>query len=252
MSGPEFSRARDGTQQWFTVRLQPLVDDANTMIGLHVAFPDVTRIKELEAELKQSRAELEAAYESLQSTNEELETTNEELQSAVEELETTNEELQSTNEELETMNEELQSTNEELETVNKETRSDTNDLNRVNGFLRTILSGLHVGAIVLGPEFEVQFWNEESEDLWGMREHEVIGKHFLNLDIGFPVHEFRTQIRDALADPKSLSETTIEATNRRGKLVHLHVRILPVPAQSSRSSVAILVEEQPEPENSAK
>ena len=34
-------------------------------------------------------------------------------------------------------------------------------------------------------------WNRQAEDLWGLRADEVLGQHFLNLDIGFPVEKLR-------------------------------------------------------------
>src|SRR5262249_25137339 len=154
-------------------------------------YTDVTAQKKLQEDLQQSNREVESAYEELQSTNEELETTNEELQSTVEELETTNEELQSTNEELETMNEELQSANEELQTMNDELRKGGDELNQANGSLESILTGLRSGVAVLDPELRVTVWNNQAEDLWGLRKEEVEGKHFLNLDIGLPVGELR-------------------------------------------------------------
>src|SRR5690606_201452 len=171
---------------FFDLQLIPLIDSGG-LIGVKVIFTDVTRYKELEEELRQSHQELETAYEELQSTNEELETTNEELQSTVEELETTNEELQSTNEELETMNEELQSTNEELETSNTELRARTEEVNEINAYLTSILTSLGVGVVVVDSDLQIRIWNQRSEELWGLKADEVIGKPFLNLDIGLPV-----------------------------------------------------------------
>ena len=138
-----------------------------------------------------AREEIQTASEELQSSNEELETTNEELQSRNEELETTNEELQSTNEELETMNEELQSTNEELQTVNDELHQRTEEVNRANAFLRSILSSLRSGAIVIDQHFNILVWNPRAENLWGLREDEVKGQSLLSLDIGLPMDRLR-------------------------------------------------------------
>src|SRR5205085_4120681 len=177
----------------------PLVDNDGSLLGVTLIFNDVTAARRLQDELEQTNRQLENAYEELQSTNEELETTNEELQSTVEELETTNEELQSTNEELETMNEELQSTNEELETLNSELNIRTLELNRINVFMSSILSSLRDGVVVVDQDMVVLAWNNRSEDLWGMREEEVIGKHFLNLDIGLPVEKLRPLIRERLS-----------------------------------------------------
>src|SRR5207247_8596158 len=115
-----------------------------------------------------------------------------------EELENTNEELHSTNEELETMNEELQSTNEELETMNDELQLRTDELNGVNAFLEAILRSLSAGVVVVDSDFSVEAWNPGSQDLWGLREDEVVGKNLFGLDIGLPVHRLRDDIRACL------------------------------------------------------
>ncbi|MES2454841.1 MAG: chemotaxis protein CheB [Bacteroidota bacterium] len=65
-------------------------------------------IFELEAELNETRRNLQMAVEETETTNEELQSTNEELLSANEELQSSNEELQSLNEELYTLNTEHQ------------------------------------------------------------------------------------------------------------------------------------------------
>jgi two-component system, chemotaxis family, CheB/CheR fusion protein len=208
-----------GSTLWFDVQVLPLVDAAGAPAGVQLCFADVSSQKRLQEELQRVTRELEATYEELQSTGEELETTNEELQSTVEELETTNEELQSTNEELETMNEELQSANEELETMNEELRQRSDALNQANGFLSAILSSLRVGVVVVDPELQVQVWNHRAEDLWGLRQDEVRGKHFLNLDMGLPVEQLKGVLRGCLAGEADYQEVVLEATNRRGKAI---------------------------------
>jgi two-component system CheB/CheR fusion protein len=183
-------------------------------------------VEELETtneELQSTNEELETMNEELQSTNEELETTNEELQSTVEELETTNEELQSTNEELETMNEELQSTNDELQTINDELQDRTGELDAANGFLEAILTSLRAGVVVLNPELHVRVWNRQAQELWGLRPDEVLGQHFLNLDIGLPTDQLRSLIRRTLAGEGGPQEETVDAVNRRGRSIEVRV-----------------------------
>lgn len=187
--------------------------------GAMITFLDVSRYQHLRQELEQSRRELETAYEELQSTVEELETTNEELQSTNKEVETTNEELHSTNEELETMNEELQSTNEELETINNELRERSAEVIELNQFQESILGSLQSAVVVLGVEMEVRAWNRRAEELWGLRSDEVLGQHFLNLDIGFPVERLRAPIRSILAGREDRGQFTEQAVNRRGRPV---------------------------------
>jgi len=231
----------------YDVHVSLLGNGGARLLGVSIAFVDVSRIQELQQQLTRSKQDLETAYEELQSTNEELETTNEELQSTVEELETTNEELQSTNEELETMNEELQSTNEELETINEELRDRTEDLNRANSFLESILTGVRSGVVVLDRELHVIGWNYRAEDLWGLRGDEVRGQNFLNLDIGLPTNELRAGIKKAMTvdGAPEFSEVVVSARNRRGRSIHCKVMASPLVGIGKEvRGVILMMEEQ--------
>jgi two-component system CheB/CheR fusion protein len=228
------------------VQITPLVDEQQVLLGASVSFADVTRSRRYKEELEHANQGLEDAYAELQSTNEELETTNEELQSTVEELETTNEELQSTNEELETMNEEMQSTNEELQTINDELSLRTTELNQLNAFLESIWAGLGGAVAVLDPDLRVLVWNHGSEDLWGVRQEEVQGRHFLNLDIGLPVDKIRPALSQAMAGPDNGNHSTrVQATNRRGKSIHCRVTCSPLIGDDKvvRGLIVVVVEE---------
>jgi two-component system, chemotaxis family, CheB/CheR fusion protein len=219
-----------------------LLNNGGNCLGVAISFQNMTRYRQLRADLEKNQQELETAYEELQSTNEELETTNEELQSTVEELETTNEELQSTNEELETMNEELQSTNEELQTLNDELRERGHELNQSNAFLESVLASLRGGVAVVDQELRVLAWNKQAEELWGLRQAEVDGKHLLNLDIGLPVERLRPLIRGCLTDGGTTQVVTLDAVNRRGKSIRCEVTCTPL-AGSDGLRGAILVME---------
>jgi two-component system CheB/CheR fusion protein len=222
-------RSRQGELRWLDLNLAPLLDRSGAVLGTILTFHDATVHRQLQRELEQSHQELETAYEELQSTNEELETTNEELQSTVEELETTNEELQSTNEELETMNEELQSTNEELQTLNDELRQRGRELDTSNAFLLSVLSSLQGGVAVVDNEFRVLAWNRQAEELWGLREEEVDGKHLLNLDIGLPLEQVRPLLRSCRSGEDGGGRiATLKAVNRRGKSIRCQVTCTPL------------------------
>jgi two-component system CheB/CheR fusion protein len=220
------------------IEVSPLVG-VSAVLGAVVSFHDVTAFRRLQDELEQANRQLETAYEELQSTNEELETTNEELQSTVEELETTNEELQSTNEELETMNEELQSTNDELQTINDELQDRTGELDAANGFLGAILTSLQAGVVVLDDELHVRVWNQEAQELWGLRPEEAVGQHFLNLDIGLPTERLRSLIRETLTGENGPQEATVAAVNRRGRSID--VRVLGSALQSGADEAAGII-----------
>ena len=229
------------------VQVVPLIDDRQTLLGASINFTDVTRSRRYKDELEHANQGLEDAYAELQSTNEELETTNEELQSTVEELETTNEELQSTNEELETMNEEMQATNDELQTTNDELGQRTTELNQLNSFLESIWAGLDGAVAVLDPDLQVLVWNHGSEDLWGVRQEEVQGQHFLNLDIGLPIDQVRPALRAAMSDEHRAQSILIEATNRRGRAVTCRVTCTPLlDSDKTLRGVIMVVVEQPD------
>ncbi|MGH4026790.1 MAG: CheR family methyltransferase [Pseudonocardiaceae bacterium] len=243
VSDIEYSRSeRDPLH--LELQINPLVHGDSSLLGVTLIFHDVSEARRLQDELEHANRQLETAYEELQSTNEELETTNEELQSTVEELETTNEELQSTNEELETMNEELQSTNDELQAINDELRDRTSDLDEANEFLEAIMTSLQAGVTVIGQDMTIQVWNRRAEDLWGLRQDEAVGQHFLNLDIGLPTDQLRPIIRQTLGGDDGPHELQVEAVNRRGRTIT--VRVLCTPLRSTRpgSAGALLVIEK--------
>lgn len=229
---------------FYNIRLQPLLENGSSLIGVSITFLDVTQQKQMQTELQKSNSELETALEELQSTNEELETTNEELQSTIEELETTNEELQSTNEELETMNEELQSTNEELNTMNVELRQRRDALDSTNHFLDSILTSLHMGVIVVDRQMRVQAWNSKSADLWGLREDEVEGQNLLLLDIGLPVDQLKKSLRNCQdADGEPLI-AVYPAINRRGRSIRCRVSCSPFVGKDRQVRGAIILVEE--------
>ncbi len=234
----------DGQTRYYDVLVTPLLDDGARPLGVAITFTDVTRYAQLREEVERSHSELETAYEELQSTNEELQTTNEELQSTVEELETTNEELQSSNEEMETMNAELQSTNEEVQTTNDQLRGRTDELNRANTFLESIVASMDAGVVVLDANLAVEIWNRKAEDLWGLRADEVRGKPFLNLDIGLPVEELKTPLRECLAGISGLHRLVLDGRNRRGKAIRCAVVCVPLAGSDKLVRGAILMMEQ--------
>ena len=207
--------ARPDTSVTLDVFVAPLESSG----GAVISFVDVSRYQHLRDELEQSQRELESAYE--------------ELQSAVEELETTNEELQSTNE--------------ELETINIELRERSGEVDQLNHFLESILGSLQSAVIVLDREMQVQAWSRQAEELWGLRSTEVIGHHFLNLDIGFPVDTLRAAIRSCVNGDQTQQNVERSAVNRRGRPVIVNVAVsgLAADGDDAKGGVLILMDATP-------
>jgi len=107
------------------------------------------RCRELESELKISRARLQATVEEMEASQEEMRSMNEEMQS-------TNEELQSTNEELITSKEELQSLNEELLTVNAELQKKIEEAAISQEDMRNLMNSTEIGIIFLDSDLRVR------------------------------------------------------------------------------------------------
>jgi len=242
---------RGSDRQWFDVHVVPLLEADGRVLGTLLSFTDVSRSVELRGELEYANRELETAYEELQSTNEELETTNEELQSTVEELETTNEELQSTNEELETMNEELQSMNDELQSTNDELRERTDEVGKLNAFMSSVFAGLRTGVVVVDSNLLVQVWNEQAEELWGVRREEAAGRHLLSLDIGLPLDEVRPLVRSLLNGDEQEVTGVIPAVNRRGRPVVVRVTASPLRYGDDVNGVVLVMETETREEREA-
>jgi two-component system CheB/CheR fusion protein len=126
------------------------------------------------------------------------------------------------------MNEELQSTNEELHTINEEHRQRSDELNSVNAFLESILTSLRGGVVVVDSELKVLVWNDNADDLWGLRANEAVGRNLLGLDIGLPVERLKQPMKDCLNGNRQFIELQVDATNRKGRSIDCRVTCSPL------------------------
>jgi two-component system CheB/CheR fusion protein len=116
--------------------------------------------------------------------------------------------------------------NDELQSINEELRDRTTELDQVNRFMDSVLTSLSSAVIVIDRELTIKAWNRRAEDLWGLRREEVLGQHFLNLDIGLPVYELGPVVRDFLAgQPQPGNGLVLNAVNRRGKPISVRVAL---------------------------
>src|SRR6266545_4113773 len=152
------------------------------------------------------------------------------------------EELEHANRGLEEAYEELQSTNDELSRRSAE-------LNEVNAFLESIWASLGGAVTVLDDDMRILVWNQRAEDLWGVRQDEVQGKHFFNLDIGLPMDRILPPLRAALSDGSTGTvqpALVLDANNRRGKQISCRVNCSPLlGADSHVRGVIVVMEQEP-------
>jgi PAS domain S-box-containing protein len=97
---------------------------------------------------------------------------------------------------------------------------------------------------VLDADMRVLVWNRRAEDLWGLRQEETVGQHFLNLDIGLPTGQFRSLIRSTLAGEAGPHEMVLPAVNRRGRTIMVRVAGSPLSGADGAATGAILLMEQ--------
>jgi two-component system CheB/CheR fusion protein len=138
-----------------------------------------TLARQLEAELIDTR-------EDLQNTIEELETSNEELKASNEEMMSMNEELQSSNEELETSKEELQSMNEELNTVNTELREKVQELERANNDMANLMNSTEVATVFLDVHMAIRQFTPAAKNLFNL----------IPSDVGRPIGDLAMRFND--------------------------------------------------------
>lgn len=138
------------------------------------------------------------------------------------------------------MNDELHSTNEQL-------RERQIEVDELNIFMESVLAGLRAGVAVVDRELRVLAWNTRAEDLWGVRADEAVGQHLLNLDIGLPLDQLLPLLkRQVVATDGTHELLKLEAVNRRGRSVAVHVTISPLQRGDADASGAILVMDLPE------
>jgi two-component system, chemotaxis family, CheB/CheR fusion protein len=182
---------------------------------------DESLVRQLEAELKASREDLQGTIAGMEASNEELRAANEEVMSV-------NEELQSTNEELETSKEELQSLNEELNTVNAELQSKIDELERTNNDLDTLLTSTNIATVFLDGQLRIRRFTAAATRLFTL----------IPSDIGRPLADVTQTftdpalLTDAATVLKTLAPRQAEVAAREGRWYMRQV--LPYRTQDSR------------------
>lgn len=134
-------------------------------------------IMSLEAELSETRTNLQMAIEGLETSNEELQSSNEELLSA--------------NEELQSSNEELQSLNEELHTLNTEHQLKIKELVELNDDMDNYFRSTDIGQVFVDANMRIRKFNPAAVKMINL----------IPSDIGRPINHISTNIQqDSMMD----------------------------------------------------
>jgi two-component system, chemotaxis family, CheB/CheR fusion protein len=149
---------------------------------------------ELEAELDETKRQLQAIIEQHETYQEEMKAANEEMLS-------TNEELRSTLEELETSREELQSMNEELQTVNQENRHKVEELTQLSDDLRNLMAATDIATLFLDRDLRILRFTPRVEDLFSLRP----------ADRGRPLSDFTNRLgyEELIDDARTVLRTLV-------------------------------------------
>ena len=86
-------------------------------------------------------------------------------------------------------------------------------------------------------------WNHEAEELWGLQAADILGKSFFVQDMGLPVEQLTAPIRKILDEGKP-TELDLEATNRKGKRLVLHITLAPLMEPGQNVSGALMLMEE--------
>ena len=189
--------------QQFSISVRkPETDELNafTLIAFSESFLDPNPVEEFRGVPEESRhnefileleAELSETRSNLQMAVEEMETTNEELQSS-------NEELLSANEELQSSNEELQSLNEELHTLNTEHQLKIKELVELNDDLDNYFKAIDTGFIFLNTDFTIRQFNPAVVDMVNLIQADI-GRSFEHISNNILNENLSSEIRSVMA-----------------------------------------------------
>jgi len=175
------------------------------------------RVRTLERELTNTRADLQA-------TIEELETSNEELQSA-------NEELRSMNEELQSANEELQSSQQEVQSVNEELNQKLVELDRLNADLNNLLESTDIATLFLDEDYRIKWFAPATRRLFNLMDRDV-GRPITDIATKFDDGKLPADLERALRDGRVHQSTVTLASEPATYTMRVH------PYRTSEGAIA--------------
>lgn len=195
---------RDGRSYTLIVfgesRMEVVPDKEEAVSSLRSDEHQHEYVFELEAELNETRTNLQMAVE-------EMETTNEELQSS-------NEELLSANEELQSSNEELQSLNEELHTLNTEHQLKIKELVELNDDLDNYFRSTDIGQVFLDAGLQIRKFNPAATSMVNLIEADT-GRSIEHISTNIKSENLISDLRSVLLSGNMMEkEITLKSGSR--------------------------------------
>lgn len=197
----------DGKSQGVNLIVEPILQASGRADYYVVAFQDFASTgeadgladdtdnpaaRQLENELRATRARLQAAIDEAERANEELSSANEAYLSA-------NEEIQSSNEELEASKEELQSLNEELQTLNSELTRKNETLGEVNSDLHNFLDSSQIAMLFLDGALRIRSFTPATTGIFHLRDSDC-GRPITDIASRLGYQALEADIKECLRD----------------------------------------------------
>lgn len=230
----------NGNSVWVNITIQPPNEDSSlTMLVFGESQLEVVPEKEdmvilsslsddqqsqyvyeLEAELSETRNNLQLVVEEMETTNEELQSTNEELLSA--------------NEELQSGNEELQSLNEELHTLNTEHQLKIKELTELNDDLDNYFKSTDIGQVFLDSKLFIRKFNPAAVHLVNLIEADI-GRSIEQISTNIQTDDMASDIRSVLLSGRVV-EKEVQLKNGKRSLM----RIMPYVRKDRKTDGAVI------------
>jgi len=175
---------------------------------------------ELEAELNETRSNLQLAVEEMETTNEELQSTNEELLSA--------------NEELQSNNEELQSLNEELHTLNTEHQLKIRELLELNDDLDNYFRSTDIGQVFLDGRLIIRKFNPAAVSMVNLIDADV-GRSIEQISNNIVSENLTTDVKSVLLTGQVVEKEVLLLNGKRSLM-----RIMPYVRKDKRKDGVVI------------
>jgi two-component system, chemotaxis family, CheB/CheR fusion protein len=127
--------------------------------------------------------------------------------------------------------------------MNDELRHRSIELNDMNAFLETVLTRMGLAVVIVDRQQQVQVWNSQAREMWGLTSDEAEGQHLLSLDIGLPLERLKPALKAVLSGASDREEVLVQATNWRGREFQCRVTSLRFGSGEDGATGAIMLME---------